>query len=49
MRKENAVSILWGECKDIFLSSSNQQLEDLLKNVLNIVRKYNAVFRKKLI
>ncbi len=47
MRKENAVSILWGECKDIFLSSSNQQLEDLLKNALNIVRKYDAFFRKK--
>ena len=46
MNKENVVLTLWGECKKIFLSASNEQLEDLLKNILEIVRKNYIIFQQ---
>ena len=44
MSKENTVLILWNECKEVFRSADNKQLKELLKRLLEIVKKnYNLL------
>jgi len=44
MSKENAVLILWDECKDVFLSANNKHLKELLERLLEIVKKNYDIF-----
>lgn len=46
MSQKDINSILWKECKDVFLSASNQNLRELLCEILGIVRKNYAFFHK---
>lgn len=46
MNEENVVLTLWEECKKIFLSSSNENLMELLINVLEIVKKNYNIFQQ---
>lgn len=46
MSQKDIHSILWKECKDVFLSASNQNLRELLCEILGIVRKNYAFFHK---
>lgn len=47
MITENTVFNLWKECKEVFLFSYKVQLEELLKNILEIVRRNYNVFKEK--
>lgn len=47
MNKENLVLILWDECRDVFLSADNKQLKELLKSILEIVKKNYDIFCEK--
>lgn len=46
MSQKDINSILWKECKDVFLSASNQNLRELLCEIFGIVRKNYAFFIK---
>ncbi len=47
MSKENTVLILWNECKEVFRSADNKQLKELLKRLLEIVKKNYNIFYEK--
>lgn len=47
MNKEKLVLSLWKECKNVFQSSSNEQLKELLKNILQIVEENYNIFQEK--
>ncbi len=46
MKQKDTNLILWKECKDVFLSASNQKLRELLCEVLEIVKKNYVFFHK---
>lgn len=47
MSKGNTVLILWNECKEVFRSADNKQLKELLKRLLEIVKKNYNIFYEK--